>query len=472
MSVAAARTQPKRRGGYRLIIILLVIVLIVGAAFFWLSTAAQAATNAAASLTVFQPTTSVAHGGGAYSTASTGAVVQPGDSIKTDTKGRAAITLPDGTLMRMAGGTEITLTSAHFAKSGNLHDVSILQKLGRTFTNVQHLVSGATFKVGSQSAVASVRGTKFEIVVNSDGTMVVKLFEGQLFLDGKNHVTLNAGQQATVDANGNVGAAGPIQPDPSDPFGPEIAASDASSQGTTPGTEQDFIGPPIHNGEKQSYSYSFAGVGVVKASLGYLGSSMGLNIKAPDGKNYSGSCSGVVTATCPTGSPPIVVVVQNAPAGIYTITINGISGLGAAGEEPFLSVASLEPCSSASIIQNGAVRHGYTSQDLASAVTVPGLSNLKLDIVGSSLAGAIITGSGTYNGVSWTGTVVLFRHGGVLEIFAVGATVFGISVPPAQILQAIGSAIGQDPANINPGFVVDRIFTCNGVLMMDGRTGP
>ncbi len=461
MSVAAARPAQKRRGGYRLIIILLVVLLIAGAAFFWLSTAASAATNAAATLTVFQPTTSVAHGGGAYLTAKTGAVINPGDSIKTDAKGRAAIQLPDGSLTRLAGGTEITLTSAHFAKSGNIHDVSIFQKIGRTFTNVQHLVSGASFKVGSRSATASVRGTKFEIFVKADGTMIVKLFDGQLFLDGKNHVTLNAGQQATVDAQGNVGDPVTILPDPDDPFGPQLGASDASTAGTTPGTEQDFIGPPIHNGQQQVYTYSFAGGGIVKAALGYKGSLMSLIVKAPDGQTHPG-----------TGPSPIVVLVPNAPAGIYTVTVVGVSGLGAAGEEPFLSVSSLEPCASADIAQNGAIRHGYTAQDLAGAINIAGLSNLNLNIVGDSVGGAIITGSGTYNGVGWTGTVVVFMHGGVLEIFGIAATVFGVSVPASQILQQIGSATGLDPTNINPGFVVDRLFSCKGVLLIDGHAAP
>jgi hypothetical protein len=460
MQVAAARTAPRRSGGYRLIIILLVILLIAAAGFFWLNSAASASVNAAATLTVFQPTVSVAHGSGAYATSKTGAVVQPGDAVKTDVKGRAAIQLPDGTLMRMAGGTEVALTSAHFAKTGNLQDVSILQKVGRTFTTVQHLASGAIFKVGGHSAVASVRGTKFEVLVNPDGSMVVKLFEGLLDLDGKNHVHLIAGQQASIDADGNVGPAGPILPDPNDPFGPEMAASDASNQGTTPGTEQDFIGTPIHNGEQQSYTYSFAGGGIVKAVLGYKGSLMALRIKAPDGHVYP-----------LTGPSPLVVVVPNAPAGIYTLTVVGISGLGAAGEEPFLSVSALEPCATATIAQNKAVRHGYTPQDLAAAITVAGLSHLSLSIVGESLAGSIITGTGTYNGVSWTGTVVLFMHGGVLEIFAVGATVFTVSVPAQQIVQQIGAAIAQDPTNIYPGYVVDRLFTCKGVLMIDGRTG-
>ena len=461
MSITSSKAAPKRRGGYRLIIVLLVVLLLAGTAFFWLNNAASAAVNAAATLTVFQNAVSVAHPGGAFFAGATGAVIEPGDSVKTDTKGRAAIQLPDGTVMRLAGDTQITLTSAQFAKSGNLHDVSILQKAGRTFTNVQHLVAGASFKVAGQSAVASVRGTKFEVVTNSDGSMVVKLFEGVLDLQGKNTVHLVAPQQSTVDGQGNVGPAGPILPDPNDPFVPEIAASDQTSQGTTPGTEQDFIGAPIHDGQQQSYTYSFAGQGLVKAAVGYKGSLMALRVKAPDG-----------TVQTKQGPPPIVVTMTTAPPGIYTITVFGISGLSAAGEEPFVSVAALEPCATATVAQNGAVRHGYLPQDLAAAVTVPGLSNLYLSFGGDSVAGGIITGTGTYNGVGWTGTIVLFWHGGVLEIFAVGASVFNISVPATQIVQQIGAAIAQDPTNINPGYRVDRVFTCKGVLMIDGRTGP
>src|SRR5256712_13131331 len=142
-------------------------------------------------------------------------------------------------MTRLASNTELTLTSAHFGKDGNPRDASIAQKIGRNFTNVQHLISGATFKVSGQSATATVRGTKFEVYIKADGTMVVKLFVGELDFDGKNHVHLVARQQATADPQGNIGPAGPIQPDPDDPFGAEMAASDATSHGTTPGTDQD-----------------------------------------------------------------------------------------------------------------------------------------------------------------------------------------------------------------------------------------
>ncbi len=435
------------------------LILIVGGAIFWLNSSAQAAVNVSATLTIYQPEASLERkGAAAFTAATSGVQVQAGDSVKTDTKGRASIQLPDGTLTRLASDTEITLDAAHFTKAGTLHDAKITERIGRTLTSVQHLVSGATFQVAGQSAVASVRGTKFEVYITADGTMTVKLFDGELDFDGKNHVHLTAGQQATADPQGNIGRAGPIQPDPNDPFGPALDASAAVSVGTTPGTEQDFVGAPLHNGEQQQYRYSYAGGSLVKASLGYPGSAMQLKIQGPDGQMYSG-----------TGHSPIVVVVNNAPPGIYQLFVVGVSGLGAVGEEPFLAVAAVEPCVSSDIDQNGAVRRGYTAKDLGAAVQVSGLSNLTVTIAPNSPAGAIVTGKGTYDGVGWTGSVLLVPHNGVVEIIAVGGTVFGVNVPAQQIVQQIGSAIGQDPTNLNIGFIVDRLFACNSVVMIDGR---
>jgi hypothetical protein len=102
-------------------------------------------------------------------------------------------------------------------------------------------------------------------------------------------------------------------------------------------------------------------------------------------------------------------------------------------------------------------------------VQVSGLSNLKLTLGADSTAGAIISGSGTYNGVGWNGAVVLVAHNGSLDITPVGGNVFGLSVPAQQIVQQVASAIGQNPSNVSPGFVVDRLFTCKSVLIVDGR---
>ena len=460
MATVAAK-PPKRRGGRRFLLLLLILILIVGGVLVWLNRAASAQVNASATLTVYQPAASTSRNGADFADVSTGAVVHAGDSVKTDTKGRAAITLPDGTLTRLASDTTLKLDSAHFTKTGNLHDVTLSQQIGRTFTNGQRLATGATFNVKGKSATASVRGTKFEVLITADGKMTVKLFEGTLDFIGKNTVHLKAGQQATADANGNIGDPTPIVPDPADPFGPALAASDAVAAGTTPGTEQDFIGAPLHDGEQQQYTYAYAGGSLLKASLGYPGSAMKLTVQAPDNQKY------FATGKLPT------VEVHNGPAGIYTIVVNGVSGLGTAGEEPFVAVASVESCASADIEQNHAVHRGYTAHDLVDAVQqsgeVSGLSNLKLSLSENSAAGAIITGSGTYNGVGWSGSVVLAAHNGVLDIMPTGGSVFGMSVPAQQVVQQIAAAIGQDPSNVSPGFIVDRLFTCKSVMIVDGR---
>jgi hypothetical protein len=459
---APAKPPKPRRGGRRFLVALAILVLVVVGAVVWLNVAAQAQVDASGTLTVYQPTASIAHGSGAGGAATTGAQVRAGDTVGTDARGLAGITLPDGTLTRLAKNTSITLDAAHFAKNGTMHDVSLTQQVGRTFTNVQHLVSGASFDVHSRAATASVRGTKFEVVIGPDGSMTVKVFQGVVILHNSNgSVTINAGQQATANPDGTLSQPISIVPDPDDPFGPALAASNAVDVGTTPGTEQDFIGAPLHDGEQQTYTYSYAGSSTVKASVGYPGSAMKLTVKSPDGQPHVA-----------TGKLPLVVI-DSAPAGIYTVVVTGVSGLGANGEEPFVAVASVEQCVSEDVEQLGAIHRGYTAQDLISAVQqsgqVSGLSNLQLTISDSSVSGAIITASGSYNGLGWSGSVVLVAHNGVLDIMPTGGTVFGMNVPAQQVVSQIAAVIGQDPSNLNPGFMVDRLFTCNSVLMVDGR---
>ena len=121
--------------------------------------------------------------------------------------------------------------------------------------------------------------------------------------------------------------------------------------------------------------------------------------------------------------------------------------------------------------QNGAVRRAFTGPDLASSVTVSGLSNLQVSIVGDTIGGAILQGSANYNGAGLTGTLLLYAHGGKLAIVPLAATAFGLSIPAQQAAQQISSALGQDPSNLDVGFHIDRVFSCSGVLMIDGRTG-
>src|SRR6202007_1462386 len=135
-------------------------------------------------------------------------------------------------------------------------------------------------------------------------------------------------------------------PYPDDPFARDVTAMQDVETDTTPGTEEDFIGGPLHNGETQSYTYSFAGGSGLKAALAYPGSLMELRITDPTGH-----------VTQKTGPSVIVITLLNPPVGIYKLDVIGISGLNPDGEEPFLTVAALEPCEAANVEQNGAIRH-------------------------------------------------------------------------------------------------------------------
>src|ERR1700757_1739120 len=104
-SVAGRRSPqvaPRRRGGRWILIAFVVLVVLIVGGVVWLNVAAQAQVNASAALTVYQPLASIAHNGTDFSAATTGTLIRAGDAVKTDTKGRAAITLPDGTITRLA----------------------------------------------------------------------------------------------------------------------------------------------------------------------------------------------------------------------------------------------------------------------------------------------------------------------------------------------------------------------------------
>src|SRR5207249_3846272 len=155
----------KGRGGLRILIALVVVIVLVAAGIVTLGVIASADTTVGAVLTTFVPDASVAHSGGSFSSAASGTFVQPGDSVKTDAKGRAQIQFPDGTITRLANNTQIAINSSHFAKDGHVHDISVTDKLGRTLNSVQKLVGGATFQVVGNTTTASVRGTLFEVLV-------------------------------------------------------------------------------------------------------------------------------------------------------------------------------------------------------------------------------------------------------------------------------------------------------------------
>jgi hypothetical protein len=157
-----------------------------------------------------------------------------------------------------------------------------VQKVGRTFTNVQHLVSGASFQVGGHSVSAAVRGTQFEVLVRPDNTNLIKVFDGTVKVSGKTTATLTAGQQIDADANGTLSGQGPIRPEAQDPYALEAQCARAVSTGTNAGTVQTSTGDSLATGQTETVEYSSPG-GILSIALCYPGSLMSVTVIDPSG---------------------------------------------------------------------------------------------------------------------------------------------------------------------------------------------
>src|SRR5437870_2182935 len=60
-----------------------------------------------------------------------GQELSAGNTVRTGDGGHAAIQFPDGSYVRMAPATVVTVTAAQLSHDGNLQSASLVQKVGR-----------------------------------------------------------------------------------------------------------------------------------------------------------------------------------------------------------------------------------------------------------------------------------------------------------------------------------------------------
>jgi len=440
-----------------LLAIVLVVLLVFGGGYYFFILQAQAAVPAPAALQVISTPVDVdTNNSAGFHTARPGEELTAGNSVHTGDQGHAAIQFPDGSYVRMSPNTTVTVTAAQLSHDGNLQSASLSQKVGRTFTNVQHLVSGASFQVGGHSVSASVRGTQFEMLVRADQTNLIKVFDGTVKVTGTTTATLTAGQQIDADANGRLSGQGLIKPDAADPYALAAQCARTVSSGTNPGSVQTSTGEGLATGQTAEVDYSSPG-GTLSFALCYPGSLMTLTVIDPSG----------ATHTSRQGSRPVQANLSG-PPGRYRAIVRAEDVPG--GEPWAISFATNSSCSAESVDTGGFVRQTISNDQISQALASSGVT---LQVQGTSPASARVSYYSDLGGVPISWTVIFYAATPNLGLVLTQVTVRGINLT-TQVASKLSSAIGQS-LTFPTDFTVDRVYSCKGsgggVMVIEGHRG-
>ncbi len=413
-----------------LLVVVLAVVLVGGSGYYFFVVQAQAAIAAPAALVVINQPVDVNDNPGIA-----GEALNPNDTVHTGAGGHAAIQFPDGSYVRMSPDTRVTLTAAQLQKNGNLQSASVSQKIGRTFTSVEHLATGASFQVGGHSVSASVRGTQFEVLVRNDNTNLIKVFVGTVTVTGTSIVRLTAGQQIDADANGRLSNQRAIQPDPQDPYPLTTQCSTAAGTGNNSGTIQSAGGESLTNGQT--------------AESDYTGSLMKVTVTDPAG--------GMIARQ---GAPPLIVKIANGPAGVYKAIVTALN-VAAAGEAYSLAFATDAACAAGNVDTGTAVRQTLSNSQIANALAQAGSTGITLQVQGTSSTSARIFYYSNLGGLPLSWTIDFYAATPNLGAVITQVTVREINVT-TQVISRLSSLGANSITSMPTGFIVDRVYSCNG----------
>jgi hypothetical protein len=438
-----------------LLVLVLIALLIGGAGYFVFVVQASAAVTAPASLVVInQPITVNGNPGLA------GQSLNAGDTVSTGTAGHGAIVFPDGSEMRLAPVTTVQVNTVQLQKTGNIQAISMTEKVGRTFTNVQHLANGASFTVQGHSVSAAVRGTQFEILVRADHTNRIWVFVGTVRVSGKRSITMTAGQELDVDANGNLTNLRSSTFDPSDPFPMAQQCSSSVTGGNNTGTVASSYGDPLTNGQSAETDYYSPG-GNLSLSFCYPGSLMSVTLTDPNGAQQTRQ-----------GAAPITIHVPNGPPGVYRALVRALN-VAPSGEAYSVAFATDAPCSADAIDTGGVVRETLSNSQIAAALAQSGSNGVTIYVSGTSPNSARIVYYSDVGGVPISWTVDFYAATPDLGAVITQVTVHGVNVT-TQVISNL-SSFGVHSINANPsGFVVDRVYSCatadgDGLMVVEGH---
>ena len=423
--------------------VVLALLLVGGSGYYFFVVQAQAALAAPAALVVINQPVDVDGNPGIA-----GEALNPNNTVHTGAGGHAAIQFPDGSYVRMSPDTSVTLTAAQLQKNGTLQSASVVQKIGRTFSSVEHLATGASFQVGGHSVSAQVRGTRFEVLVRKDNTNLIKVFDGTVTVTGTSTVKLTAGQQIDADANGRLSNQRAIQPDPQDPYPLTAQCSTAAGSGNNSGTIQSSGGESLTNGQTAESDYNSPG-GTLTLAFCYPGSQMKVTVTDPLDRVIARQ-----------GAPPLIVKIANGPAGVYRAIVTALN-VPAAGEAYSLAFATDAACAAGNVDTGTVVRHTLSNSQIANSLAESGSTGITLQVQGTSPTSARIFYYSNFGALPVSWTIDFYAATPNLGAVITQVTVRGINVT-TQVISRLSLVGGNSITSMPTGFIVDRVYSCNG----------
>ena len=178
-----------------------VLAIVIGATGVVVPKDQRTAAGASTTITIITGPVLVRHGTGEFNRADDGALLGPGDTIKTGADARAVLTYFEGSTVEIEPNSVLSITTAHANPDGSTV-IEMMQDLGLTWHVVSRLVQGGSrYEVRTNAATASVRGTAFTVGVEPDGTTTETTTEGAVAnADAQNTTTVVTppGQQTTT----------------------------------------------------------------------------------------------------------------------------------------------------------------------------------------------------------------------------------------------------------------------------------
>jgi ferric-dicitrate binding protein FerR (iron transport regulator) len=147
---------------------------------------AEAADSTIGSVSYVQGDASRARGGTAtWSSLKDKTPVYQGDRLKTAENARLEATLNDGSKLRLAANSELSLDKVAVSKK-RAKTVKAKLIIGSLWASVTKLFgTDSKFEVTTENAVAGVRGTRFAATKDGEGKTTVKVYSGQVLVSNQ-----------------------------------------------------------------------------------------------------------------------------------------------------------------------------------------------------------------------------------------------------------------------------------------------